>query len=108
MHASAFELGFAELVCVDEVNLLPHYPMRRCRLVDFLSGPEEYNRRQVGGMLKTVLIVVGSAVTYLGLIITLTAFCSMRMLRTRQKRSRKGKNLNTCPLHIYTHTYTHI
>ncbi|CAL8072158.1 unnamed protein product [Calicophoron daubneyi] len=59
--------------------------------------PEEYTRRQLGeegtsgsGMVKTIITVVGCAVTYLGLIIGLTVFCSMRMLRTRRKRSRKA------------------
>ncbi|CAH8482718.1 unnamed protein product [Heterobilharzia americana] len=71
--------------------------------------PEEYTRQQLGedgsssGMMKTICIVVGCAVTYLGLIIGLTAFCSIRMVRTRRNRSRKtggklhenGQLLNT-------------
>nr|CAH8831298.1 unnamed protein product [Trichobilharzia regenti] len=58
--------------------------------------PEEYTRQQLGedgsttGMMKTIFIVVGCAVAYLGLIIGLTAFCSIRMVRTRRNRSRKN------------------
>ncbi|CAH8460049.1 unnamed protein product [Schistosoma haematobium] len=58
--------------------------------------PEEYTRQQLGedgtstGMMKTIFIVVGCAVAYLGLIIGLTTFCSVRMVRTRRNRSRKS------------------
>ncbi|TPP57333.1 Inactive tyrosine-protein kinase 7 [Fasciola gigantica] len=58
--------------------------------------PEEYTRRQLGeegpgsSMMRTILTVVGCAVAYLGLIIGLSVFCSMRMVRTRRKRNRKA------------------
>ncbi|CAH8561539.1 unnamed protein product [Dicrocoelium dendriticum] len=61
---------------------------------------EEYTRRQLGaeasgsGMLKTILTVVGCAVAYLGLIIALTVFCSMRMVRARRKRSPKALKIH--------------
>lgn len=46
-------------------------------------------------MMKTIFIVVGCAVAYLGLIIGLTTFCSVRMVRTRRNRSRKsGKSIS--------------
>ncbi len=38
-------------------------------------------------MTKTVVIVVGCAVAYLALIIGLTVYCSVRMIRNRQKRA---------------------
>ncbi|KAH8852726.1 Inactive tyrosine-protein kinase 7 [Schistosoma japonicum] len=58
--------------------------------------PGEYTRQQLGedgtnsGMMRTIFIVVGCAVAYLGLIIGLTTFCSIRMVRTRRNRSRKN------------------
>ncbi|KAF8560745.1 hypothetical protein P879_01841 [Paragonimus westermani] len=82
----------AEYICV--ANNRHAVETRQGLFVRVLS-PEEYTRRQLGdegtrsGMLRTIITVVGCAVIYLGLIIALTVFCSMRMVRTRRKRSPK-------------------
>lgn len=41
--------------------------------------------RRRSPLTKTILIVVGCALAYLGLIIALTVYCSLRMMRKRRK-----------------------
>ncbi|KAG5451474.1 Inactive tyrosine-protein kinase 7, variant 3 [Clonorchis sinensis] len=85
-------LDQAEYICVANNT---HAVEARLGLFVRVLSAEDYTRQQLGeegsgsSMLKTILTVVGCAVTYLGLIIALTVFCSMRMVRTRRKRSHK-------------------
>nr|BBA10911.1 protein tyrosine kinase 7 [Dugesia japonica] len=61
--------------------------------------PEEYSKQKLGaqfnrGMVKTIIIVVSCAISYLILIIGLTVFCSFRMLRHRRNRNLTAENLD--------------
>ncbi|XP_074645987.1 inactive tyrosine-protein kinase 7-like [Tubulanus polymorphus] len=63
-----------------------------------VAGSDQYirdsqKRNEEGfSMMKTVVIAVCSAVAYLGLVIGLTVYCSLRVLRSRNKRKSRYTN----------------